>query len=92
MTKLDEVAEQEVGTWEEVLDVLEQFQTEGKFFQSPEALRFIEGLQNELIRSGLVGKSTSVVDIIKTVHRELRDGKHSSFTVPATSGGVAQTL
>ena len=92
LTKLDEVAEQEVGTWEEVLDVLEQFQTEGKFFQSPEALRFIEGLQNELIRSGLVGKSTSVVDIIKTVHRELRDGKHSSFTVPATSGGVAQTL
>ncbi len=92
LTKLDEVAEQEVGAWEDVLDVLEQSQTEGKFFQSPEALRFIEELQNELIRSGLVGKSNSVVDIIKTVHRELRDGKQSSFTVPATSGGVAQTL
>ena len=92
LTKLDEAADEEVGYWEEVLEVLEQSQTEGKFFQRPEALRFIEELQNELIRSGLVGKSNSVVDIVKTVHRELREGKQSSFTVPATSGGVAQTL
>jgi predicted RND superfamily exporter protein len=39
-----------------------------------------------------VGKSNSVVDIVKTVHRELREGEPSYFTVPASSGGVAQTL
>jgi predicted RND superfamily exporter protein len=95
LTKLDEVTEEEAGFWEEVeevMEAIEKAQTEAKFFQSPQALRFIEELQNDLLASGLVGKSNSVVDIVKTVHRELREGEPSYFTVPASSGGVAQTL
>jgi predicted RND superfamily exporter protein len=39
-----------------------------------------------------VGKSNSLSDIVKTVHRELRDGDADFFTIPASAGGVAQTL
>ncbi len=92
LTKLDEVEDPEAEYWEDVLDLLDQAQTEGKFFQHPETLRFIEGLESDLIRSGLVGKVNSVADIVKTVHRDLREGVPEYFTVPATSGGVAQTL
>jgi hypothetical protein len=86
------VEEPEAAYWEDVLDLLDQAQTEGKFFQRPDNLRFIEGLKSDLIRSGLVGKVNSVADIVKTVHRDLREGDPEYFTVPDTSGGVAQTL
>jgi predicted RND superfamily exporter protein len=55
LTKLDEVEEPEAEHWEDVLDLLDEAQTEGKFFQRPETLRFIEGLEDDLIQSGLVG-------------------------------------
>ncbi len=92
LTKLDELEDPEAEYWEDVLDLLDQAQTEGKFFQRPETLRFIEGLESDLMRSGLVGKVNSVADIVKTVHRDLREGDPEYFTVPTTSGGVAQTL
>ena len=92
LTKLDEVEGPEAEYWEGVLGLLDQAQTEGKFFQRPETLRFIEGLESDLLRSGLVGKVNSIADIVKTVHRDLREGDPEYFTVPATSGGVAQTL
>jgi predicted RND superfamily exporter protein len=92
LLKLDEANEDEGELWEEVLTRLEDAQIESKLFQTPGALAFISGLQEELQRSGLVGKSNSIADIVKTVHRELRDGDPQYFTVPGTSGAVAQTL
>jgi predicted RND superfamily exporter protein len=92
LTELDKVEEHDAEIWEEVLALIEEAQAGSKIFQTPEALRFIEDLQKDLVRSGLVGKSNSVVDIVKTVHRELREGNPSYFSVPSTSGAVAQTL
>jgi hypothetical protein len=92
LTKLDEAEDEEAPYWEDVLDILDQAQTEGKFFQRPETLHFIEGLESDLVESGLVGKVNSVADIVKTVHRDLREGNQAYFTLPETSGGVAQTL
>jgi hypothetical protein len=91
-TKLDEADDLEAELWDEVLVVLEAAQSEAKIFQTPEALEYVAGLQEELLRSGLVGKSNSIADIVKTVHRELRDGDARYFTVPETSPAVAQTL
>jgi predicted RND superfamily exporter protein len=91
-TRLDEANDLEADLWDEVLVVLEVAQSESKVFQSPEALDYVAGLQEELIRSGLVGKSNSIAGIVKTVHRELRDGDARYFTVPETSPAVAQTL
>jgi predicted RND superfamily exporter protein len=90
--ELDEASDEEAELWEEVLTRVEDAQTESKLFQTPAALAYISGLQEELQRSGLVGKSNSIVDVVKTVHRELRDGDPQYFTIPGTSGAVAQTL
>ncbi|MFV2007928.1 MAG: MMPL family transporter, partial [Longimicrobiales bacterium] len=67
-------------------------QIAAKVFQTPEALEYIARLQAALDRSGLVGKSTAVTDIVKTVHRELREGKPEYFTIPPSSAAIAQTL
>ncbi len=63
----------------------------------PDLLRYIERLQQALVgadggrAASVVGKSNSVVDIVKKVHKELR-GEESAFSVPDTSAGVANCL
>ena len=92
-SRLDEADDDdEVALWDEVLVRLEDGQSALKIFQTPEGLGYLEGLQGALAASGLVGKSNGLPDIVKTVHRELRESDPEYFTVPATSAGVAQTL
>jgi predicted RND superfamily exporter protein len=90
--KFDYASDEATELWDEALLLLEEAHTESKVFQTPAALAFVEGLQGDLERLDVVGKSTSVVDIVKTVHRELREGSPQYFSVPGTSQGVAQTL
>ncbi len=94
--KLDAAAATEndavADLWDRILVLLEGSQTGGQIFKTPEALGYIESLQADLQRSGLVGKSNSLSDIVKTVHRELRGGNPEFFAIPSSSGGVAQTL
>ncbi len=88
----DAVSSAEAYAWEDVLTLVEDAQTRAKYFQSPEALGYIAGLQAALVDDEQVGKTTSLTDIVKTVHRELREGDAEYFTVPPTSNAVAQTL
>ncbi|NIT61644.1 MAG: RND transporter, partial [Aliifodinibius sp.] len=83
--KLFEANDEESEIWEEILAILEEAQKESKYFQKPEALHYIERIQSNLSQSDLVGKSNSVVDIVKTVHRELREGDPEYFTIPGNS-------
>lgn len=85
------VTDAEAEVWEQVLTVLEG-EGSGGYFQQPEALAFIEDLQATLLATDNVGKSNALPDIVKTVHRALREGDDAYYTVPASSGGVAQTL
>jgi predicted RND superfamily exporter protein len=43
-------------------------------------------------KSGLVGKSNSVADVVRKVYQELTDGKPESYVIPKTSAAVAQCL
>ncbi|MEE9165075.1 MAG: MMPL family transporter, partial [Nitrospinota bacterium] len=52
----------------------------------------IEELQANLLKTGVVGKSNSLADIVKTVHRELFLGKEEQFKIPESANAVAQTL
>lgn len=61
-------------------------------FKDPEVLRYLEGLQEYLLTTGVVGKSNSLADIVKTVHRELIDGTDEQFRIPDSPGAVAQCL
>jgi hypothetical protein len=78
--------------WLAALEAAEQAQTAAKTFQSPEWLAWIEGVQRAAADSGLVGKTTALPDVVKTVHRELKGGDAEAFTVPDSPQGVAQTL
>ena len=93
LLRLDESeTDAEATLWDAVVVRLEEEQSAAKVFQAPEALAYVEDLQRALAESGLVGKSIALTDIVKTVHRELREGDPAYFTVPGTSSAVAQTL
>lgn len=61
-------------------------------FKDPEVLRYMRGLQDHLQTTGVVGKSNSVADIVRTVHRELIDGGEENFRIPDSPAAVAQCL
>ncbi|MBN7821390.1 efflux RND transporter permease subunit [Bowmanella yangjiangensis] len=71
---------------------LERLSSQSKRFLSPEVLDYMSQLQVHLQASGLVGKSNSLSDVVKTVNRELRSGTETDFVLPSSANGVAQTL
>ncbi|MCK5351504.1 MMPL family transporter, partial [bacterium] len=82
----------EWDAWDEALLALEGIKQEDETFKDPEVLRYIENLQAHLGQTGLVGKSNSLPDIVKTVYRELLMGEDEAFRIPDTPAAVAQTL
>jgi predicted RND superfamily exporter protein len=65
---------------------------EPELFKQPELLRYVERMQTHLQTVDVVGKSNSLADIVKTVHRELIDGSEEQFRIPDSPAAVAQTL
>ncbi len=61
-------------------------------FKRPDVLAYIARLQRHLESSAVVGKTNSIVDIVKTVHRDIVSGTEPDFRIPTTSRMVAQTL
>jgi uncharacterized protein len=67
-------------------------------FKQPEVLRWQRNLQDAMLTTGVVGKSNSLADIVRTVHRDLLadspdDPKIDEyFRVPDSRGGVAECL
>ncbi|MEZ5448275.1 MAG: MMPL family transporter, partial [Thiolinea sp.] len=82
----------EFAAWEDALVVLDRAKQQAEVFKSPEVLRWMEGLQQYLLTTGHVGKSNSLNEIVKTVHRELQQGAATQYRIPATPEAVAQTL
>jgi len=78
--------------WQGVQTALEEAQTRSKTFQNPEHLAYMERLQREAEALPLVGKTTSIADVVKTVYRELISGEEKDYRIPNTTEGVAQTL
>jgi hypothetical protein len=78
--------------WQRVQTALEEAQTRTKTFQDPEHLAYIERIQRRAEALPLVGKTTSVADVVKTVYRELISGDQKDYRIPDTTEGVAQTL
>jgi predicted RND superfamily exporter protein len=70
----------------------------GQTFKDPAVLRWVAALQEHLltIRSPdgrpLVGKSNSIADLVRTVYRELMEGKPEYYRIPDSREGVAQTV
>ena len=91
-TSLDTASDDEYDTWDDVLLFLDQERQRSEIFKQPEVLGYLDSLQQHLRENDIVGKSNSVVDVVKTVHRELLLGKDEAFRIPDTTNAVAQTL
>jgi hypothetical protein len=63
-----------------------------KAFKQPAVLEYVDRFQKYLQATGLVGKTTSVTDIVKKVHKELIDGREENYIVPDSTEKVAQCL
>ncbi len=71
---------------------LARAQSSQQYFQQPEALAYLDALQAFVNATGDVGKSNSLVDLVKTVYRELTSGTAADYRLPQTQAGIAQTL
>jgi predicted RND superfamily exporter protein len=61
-----------------------------KTFKQPEVLKYMAGLQAHLEKVGLIGKSTSVADVVRKVNQELTDGKKENFRIPDKLQGISE--
>lgn len=82
----------EFDAWDEILLFIDQERQRGQTFKQPEVLNYISKIQDFLLTTGVVGKSNSLADIVKTVHRELFLGEEEAYKIPKSANGVAQTL
>jgi len=78
--------------WEDTLAFVENLRQSRQVFKDPGVLSYVEDLQRALLDTGIVGKSVSLVDIAKTVNRELRGGADADYRVPDSARGIAQTF
>ena len=85
-------ADADTAALEQLMQQAEQIQSSLRYFQQPQAVALIEGLQATLAESGLIGKTNALPDAIKVVNRELRSGDDADYRVPDNAPGIAQTL
>ncbi|MBI5057539.1 MAG: MMPL family transporter [Nitrospirae bacterium] len=62
------------------------------FIKTPEAMRYIEGLQRHLEKLPVVGKTSSVVDYVKRINRVLHNDDPKYDVVPETKDTIGQYL
>jgi predicted RND superfamily exporter protein len=53
-------------------------------------LRYLAGLQAYLEQAGIVGKTTSVADVVRKVNQELVDGREENFRIPDKTRAVSE--
>jgi len=90
--KLDSAPFESVEAWEDMLLLIDRERQKAQIFKQPEVLTYMSRLQDHLLTTGIVGKSNSLADVVKTVHRELFLGEAEAYRIPNTSNAVAQTL
>ncbi|NIP99629.1 MAG: MMPL family transporter, partial [Nitrospinaceae bacterium] len=94
-SRVAEAAEKDAAAaeaWNEIALFFSEERVAAQPFKNPEVLRYMESLQDTLRDTEEVGKATSVVDVVKKVHYELREGDKTYNRVPDTAAAVAQTL
>jgi predicted RND superfamily exporter protein len=86
----DRVMNQKLGGTSMLYMVVSAPEPEG--LKEPERLRYIESLQREIEGVTAVGKTTSVVDLLKRVNRVLRDDRKQDEVLPASKEIAGQYL
>ncbi len=96
--RLEAAPDEQVDAWDAAgIFASEQAQS-GQVFKEPAVLNWMVKLQEHLLTIAspdgrlLVGKSNSLADLVRTVYRELMEGKPEFYRIPDTREGVAQTV
>ncbi|MBN1906888.1 MAG: MMPL family transporter, partial [Deltaproteobacteria bacterium] len=90
--KLNATSGEEAYTWEEAALFIEEEKQRDEIFKDPKVLDYISTIQKALLETNVVGKSNSISDIVKTVHRELFEGNEEYYRIPDSSNAVAQCM
>ncbi|WP_133405925.1 efflux RND transporter permease subunit [Parashewanella tropica] len=90
--KMFDTEGEQLGKLESLLATVDKLKSQQQQFLSPKILNWMEGLNQALVDSPLVGKVNGLPDIIKTVNRELKGGEPHHFVLPSTQPAIAQTL
>ncbi|MBN2211159.1 MAG: MMPL family transporter, partial [Sedimentisphaerales bacterium] len=90
---LDKASDDTFDAWYE-LDGFAQLELQKleQPLKDPDLLRYLSGLQAYVKKLGVVGKSNAVTDVVKTVHREIYDGKQDQATIPDKFTTVGEFL
>ena len=80
------------AAWATAMSQLERAQGAHKYFQTPEALSYVAALQHSLQQTKSVGKTSSLVDVVRTLNRDLHAGLAPHYKLPASGPAVAQAL
>ncbi|MFT5497554.1 MAG: putative RND superfamily exporter protein, partial [Kiritimatiellia bacterium] len=93
---LDYCDRQVSGGLVDFIDTLES-NLNAPLFKRPEVLAWVEGLQEHLLKSGRIGKSSSVVDSLKKANYELlyeagatAEANQQHYAIPPTAAATAQ--
>lgn len=89
-TIADNAQDDEYDTWQALSDYLRLKKEKLKPFKQPEVLSYMAGLQTHLETTGLVGKATSVANIVQKVNQELIDGRPENYKIPDSIQKVAE--
>lgn len=65
---------------------------EENFMKTPEAMRYIDGLQRHIEKLSVVGKTTSVVDYVKRINLVLHDNEPKYDSIPDSKAAIGQYL
>ncbi len=90
--RIDAASDADYDIWSDLLAGVDSFGQRSQIFKRPDVLRYISRLQESLLRTGEVGKSNSVTDVVKKIHQELFAADPAYFTVPDSVNAVAQCL
>ncbi|MBN2588427.1 MAG: MMPL family transporter [Sedimentisphaerales bacterium] len=90
--KQETAEDEDSDIWYELSDFFDLSREQMKPFKNPDILRYMSQLQDYMLKAGLVGKSTSVADIVKKVHKELIDGNDVNYKIPDNSKIIAECL
>ncbi|GAA6150895.1 efflux RND transporter permease subunit [Pseudoteredinibacter isoporae] len=78
--------------WDDIALAIDRANDEQRLFLQPEYLQYLENVQKALIATGHIGKTNGLVDLLKTVNRELHGGDTSFYQLPDSSQATAQAL
>lgn len=92
MAAQDSADDAAYDVWDDIIAKVDQFKHRDQIFKRPDMLRYIADLQQHLLNTGVVGKSNSIADVVKKVHKELYAGDPQNYIIPDSVGKVAECL